>query len=697
MSQPPRDRRAIATSAPRQPTKSALPRCEGSRRTPLWAALLVTFAFVLAAGGALAQPNMVDVAGQGSPAPLKFMIGVPSWEAEIRLSNGAGEPRRFRVGTALRRASDGLSVPVAVQRLDGGAADRVIASKGEAVLRLSGHLPTPGVFATSLEVLAVDATGGQEIERIERQVAIEVTREMEPVPAEFLVTPKPEALVWPWFWAAPRVSVLSLRNTGTKPVEFDRPMLFGLTHEEGPDRSSSLAVAQLPTLTSEGCVSPLRPGQSCEMRLTIAEQLLPGVYGIEVGLGGPGGGWSAKTLRISVRASLVLAFMTALAGVWAGVLVDEWRTRGRPLLEGLEQVTRLRDRMSGPVPTDLFLAAADLRARIDEVGSAYERRAGQPGDVDRLKKIVDRFVTARQLSGAFAGLSPAGRSAIAPRYNAVRAELVRTELTEAELGKANAAAQVVAGDIAGWPAAEYAGKTALRLADALVLLAGKVQPPLSGAADPSPVVSALRTRAAVGQPELAFDLADASLRDTIEQRRASLDAAVGRAVDVAQEAARHLAASCVPAAGDLQAEIKTAIGARAQVWRVDAGDDAAARFGDLSALWDAFSAVARPGVVEAPAPAAAPAAPAAPPVPAVSEIMVSFGVHYGQSLAELQAARARHQLQSNWIIAGLAALASAGAVSGNAAWGSPGDIVTVFLAGVGTRIVAGALGSRTTG
>lgn len=59
--------------------------------------------------------------------------------------------------------------------------------------------------------------------------------------------------------------------------------------------------------------------------------------------------------------------------------------------------------------------------------------------------------------------------------------------------------------------------------------------------------------------------------------------------------------------------------------------------------------------------------------------------------------RARNQRIANLVIAGLAALGATTAVADNTTWGSPGDVMTVFLAGVGTRIVVGALTGRGAG
>ena len=126
---------------------------------------------------------------------MKFTLGVSAWEAEIRIGSADASQRCFRVGTVLGRASDGRSEPVTVTvaRLERPTNSRVVPPNGEAVLRPSAALLEPGVFTASLYVSTFATVDGRETERVERQISIEVTCEME----AFLVTPKALALDHP--------------------------------------------------------------------------------------------------------------------------------------------------------------------------------------------------------------------------------------------------------------------------------------------------------------------------------------------------------------------------------------------------------------------------------------------------------------------------------------------------------------------
>lgn len=136
-------------------------------------------AVMLLQGSAWAQPAEIDIAAQSQPQPLQVKTGVAAFATEIRLSNSATEERRFRPGTLLVRAADGASQPVRFERVDAPTDSLLIAPGGEAVLRLSASLPSPGLFTTEIDILASAKKDDRTVERVERRVRIAVTREAE--------------------------------------------------------------------------------------------------------------------------------------------------------------------------------------------------------------------------------------------------------------------------------------------------------------------------------------------------------------------------------------------------------------------------------------------------------------------------------------------------------------------------------------
>ena len=83
--------------------------------------------------------------------------------------------------------------------------------------------------------------------------------------------------------------------------------------------------------------------QPCTFDVQLPQGLAPGSYSLEVLVPGKGGGQSARTVNIDVRASAWLAGIVIALGVALGGAVTDWRTTARPIVNRRIIVARLRE------------------------------------------------------------------------------------------------------------------------------------------------------------------------------------------------------------------------------------------------------------------------------------------------------------------------------------------------------------------
>ena len=640
-------------------------------RLPLVALLVGLFAW--AVQSARAEPLSIDTK---TPQDLQIKVGAAELNVELSIHN-SDEDEQLAFGKLLYKAGEQTSVGLASTRR-GDNASPVLAKDTDAHYALSATLPDPGAYVGTLDILSADG------KRVIHKIKLNVTREGQQVPTGLMVAPAAMTMTWPWSVFSPSETSIRLRNDTTKPVDVRTPSLLGFSNAAG---AADISGVQLDT---KGCPGPLlTAGASCAARVTFEKPLWPGTYALDIGVGGAAGGWSQQTLTVSAGLSIVVAFLVAAAGLWVGVLTDEWRKRGRPLVDSMIKLQTLKEAIDntllGPQGRPELKTAAEL-LKLD-VGRWLERISDVPPDdaaLTSLQTRFDRLIQAGRFLMALDKIVGDGKRILDRRVQALIEQLTDPQLSDAQAARLAASAKAVADDLDNW------GKAAVQanLADAVEKALATLSVPRPTDADRA-AIDAVRkpiaeARTAMLKP-FAASLADADLADTVAKRTANLSDAIanagaqGRAVmDKAIELLSAKIKTDRPELMDKLTALTT---------------DWPGRLLALAAIWrDVYPSSATP-MAQA-VPAATSKTDGEGSGLAIGELHRDYvGEFWGLTAAQLRSRRADYEAWWNAAVVGLFALGLATA-SITPTWGSAADIAKLFLAGVGARLALAALTSK---
>jgi hypothetical protein len=637
---------------------------------------------------ALAQPFVELAPNPANVSEYPIKIGVPGLSAEIRLQNSSKEAVRYlKLGPMLTRSADGLTQSVTWTRIAPPGNDNAIPAGAQVVLQLSADLQEPGIYETYVDAYGKDDKGA---EVPDRRIRIVITREADPIPAEFLSEPKPATEDWPWN-SANRTYTLTMRNTGTKTLAFVAPQVITFTRKSGDEQVNE--DASVAAIDTRSCGSPLPPNRSCPVQLTLRGWLWPGEHLVDVGVGRPGGGWAQRTQTIRVRASWFLTFVLIVVGAGAGWYVQGWRSRGARAVAALMDIARLRQTLTRVVELRAEGLGPILRRVGDEIDDAEGKvraNADATADIEQIRLWIRPLAATAEILLRL-NQPPVERQAVlAARCEALLQLAARFRATAAEQTQRDALIQALVNDLNAWPRLAATINDAAGLGDAVdsVLRAAAGIPYLELAAVREQREALNQAIAAAKAPLPADNLQVTPLT----KRQALQDAqdGIAQALKAAEEA--------------LLNRLRTNL----EQERANENDEN--RKKRLQTLIDRIAAIpAEPslGRTRAVATLFRTAVGAHEAAPAPAQIAVPGGVGgevpseffippSGTSLIGLQARQRWNDLLTNLIV--LLATGLAGVLAlwvPNATWGSVGDMIGAVLAGFGTRLAVGAVGSAT--
>jgi hypothetical protein len=633
-------------------------------------------------------PAVADLAVELAPAsasitdfPIK--LGVPALSAEIQLRNSSSDALRYyRLGTQLARAGDSASRPATWKRITPPVNDDTIAAGTQVVLGLSANLPEVGVYETYIDSYGKNEHG---IEVPDRRIRIVVTREADAVPSELMVDPKPAAETWPWNLEK-RVYLLTLRNTSTKSLAFAAPSVVSFTRKSG-DAQTSVGTIETPSLDSAACGKSLEAQKSCPIRLSLQNGLSPGEYMIDVGLAGVGGGWSQRTQSIRVRASAWLAFVIVVAGAAAGWYVQAWRTKGRIAVSALMDIARLREAAAERLvraDDDSKVLIRRAIEEIDDIEARVRRDVDATTDIERVRLWIRHLTGVTEIQQRFNKLSADEQNVLRAPRDAIMFAVANPTPTDDQRRALDNMILELGRDLGTSP------RFVQSIAKANELLAA-MESLLRVAGDPTDITE---LRAARDDLNHAVTAAKGSLvNGSLSARVVALDQALTTAGELADTAARKMSAHFgaatkgqYDALGDADNKKKRvkAVLDDLDAWTNDmAGKSVSARLQDLAHI---FSEVG--GKQEAASPVAA------SPIPTPDFPTQSLLPGWGSSLTKLQSNLKRNEILTNCLI--LIAAGASGVLTlwvPDPTWGSVGDVIGAFLAGLAARMVVGEVGS----
>jgi hypothetical protein len=622
-------------------------------------------------------------------------IGVSSLETEVRLRNTSTNANAaYRTGGFMTRSSDGLAYPAVWQRRDNPNGDAALIAPGaEVVLHISANIEEPGIYETWIDTYQKDMASGAETP--DQRIRVVATRESEPVGADFILNPQPVPSVFSFFGAPFSSILVQLHNASTKPVEFASPSIVSFSSKSG-DAQNSVAATELPTVDGQHCASPLAPGATCPLALGVPDALWPGQYSIALGVAGRGGGWSQKSVPVSVRFPYWVAFLTTAVGAGAGWYVQAWRSGGRRAVNGLIELAALRDRLrrlAGSATGDLESVERSIGDDIDGVESRCRNGADVAADIDRVRLRIDRLVTAATIETAYQSLPQVAQTIFSRWRATLFGQASSASLSDAEANDFNKLRLALPTNINAWPTL----RDALAGARATAALAERAQQLPLPDPDPSNLVALVKAlRGAIANavaPLTADTVTNTALVDratALETARQAAEDAIDAVCDLSAKALEQAAAAASKAAADPDRQNASAalIGLQA----LGGTTDLAGKVTSLARLWSQLQgvAVAQPeGVVlEGVAPGAA----AAMPGPELPTDIV-FHLVPGQSLQSLSKQRRWIEIATNLIVLVATGLAGVALVAANDAWGSASDVITALLGGFGARVVLGEVGT----
>ena len=659
----------------------------------LWLALAVP---------ACAQPSALQLV----PAPSNVVETVVTIEdatlgTEIHVRNAvtdtASGPLHLRPSALLVRRSDGSSVRADWKRTGDAGEPNVLQPGEEATFLLSANLPEAGVYETFIETQGTPAAASG-------RIRVVVTRTAETLPSEFLVDPRPVGQTWGGLgsiaalWTAPRraEAILGLRNTTARKLDFLPPSVLAFA-QRSAEADTAVATGPMPAVDSAACASPLPPGAACALKLSFSPTLLPGTYAIDVGVGGPSGGWSQRTEIVRVRATPLLAFLAIVIGAGAGWYISAWRSAGRRALDGLIETTRLRDRLQRLVApagdADVARLLARARERIDEVEVGLRRGADPASDLTAIAAHLGRLVDAIEISDGMAKLTQDGQDALRPRWKALVAALGDAGAAGSSL---DGPLRSLAADVSAWPGLANHAAAARALATAGEALQSAGGPDLPKDAPVATLRKAAFDAMVVLDPDTPADTVAA--RDTkLAAQIASARVQAGGFAETAASTLADLAANLSkPPAGQAAGATKLARDAKALADRPLGDDPVEPRFEILTALWKTYSDIlshqaghknAVPAMIQE---TDTTAEPQQSVIPVLDAPVSVFLPGEGRSLAVVETARNRNELVTNLLV--LMAIGLSGVVTlwvPDPTWGSLSNVIGAMLAGLAAHVAVG--------
>jgi hypothetical protein len=512
------------------------------------------------------------------------------------------------------------------------------------------------------------------------------------LPADLLAEPKPLERVYCPAWlcgAGQTRTLVEMRNASSDSIAFKTPIVLALASKAG-DRVTAVGAPAVPTIDAAHCPSPLGPSESCPLEITFAEPLWPGEYALDFGVAGQNGGWSQRSVKISVRHSFFLAFLVIAAGVGTGWLVQNWRSSGRRAFAGLLGLAQLRDRLRRF--GDASGAIKPLRTALDDQIAALEAKcqagADITADLDKLGHKVDLLAAAAALEGPFSALPAEGRTALAPLRAALLDSAAAAGDSDKERTDFDAQRRNLGAAINDWGRLETAARKATGARD---LVQSALLLPLADASKTKLLAAAKALADAAANATVPLDVSAGA--GEIGRRADALTAATTAAEAATQTALQAVSAGFrTKAAADATANPADAAAKRtlAELDGFDAAADAAARISILRRL------------AEPPAAGGAQSfgAPAAPPAPGAAAPLVSmdapvaavFDLSLRRSVADIRKEIRFQELVTNLAVLGATCLAGVVLLASNPTWGAGVDVITAFLGGFGARTVLGEVG-----
>lgn len=618
-------------------------------------------------------------------APLKLLVqrSVPGVLAEVRLHNPAGTARIVRPGDKLVRALDGLVQRAEWQGLDAGGTVSIPAG-GDATLTLSGTLPDAGVYELWIDTF-IPAEGTVR-EHTERRIQVVVTRTAPPaVTSDLLPEAKAMQIVrWPWTKEA-STALIPMVNMTAAPLEFRTPSLLSVGQKVG-DASIASSPGRLPELEAGDCSSPLAAGARCALRLTVNGGWGPGQYTADIGVAGVGGGYATRSVPIAVRLPILVPILVTALGVGAGTLVQMWRATGRRAMTSLIELGRLRDRVNAIVkanPTlDLNPYAAPILAALTAAQGRAQTDADAADNIKALGARVDQLANVAAVEPEFEKLPQEAQVILAAPHQRFLQQCVAVVSGRGAEGP-DAVAPLVA-MLHDWPGLVGAGieaEACLQLVRRLVKLD-------CAGLDESQGVDALKSALAAASAAVPGDAAYAVLGDRSVALRAATKpvlaairlAVTERAAEFGELLASRLKGTTTTLP-DLQEKIES-------ITRPILRGNEANAVNTLDAV--AKDRVFHPGTEAVNLPSLA-----AAPVPGVDlPTAVLIGWTPTRTTASLETERNWFEWGTNAIILLALSLSGAVLVGSNTSWGSWLDIITLWLAGFGSRVVLDSLALR---
>jgi hypothetical protein len=262
-----------------------------------------------------------------------------------------------------------------------------LAPNSTTVLQVEGVLAAAGTYVSTLDVLDAGATG--------KVFSVAITRTVAAVPPELLVEPRPARIDIPFPRLRspdPGVVRLTAHNATAGTVDVHKAVIGRFSALDG-DVETTVAGPGTPSVASDGCGGQIESQKTCTVAISFPADLSAGRYAADIVIGGPGGNQSARTVLLDVRLSPWWAGLVIAGAALAGYLVNQWRERGRNILDrrialaevqvGLvrlvsaaksavvrEQARRLQETVRAI--EDDIAANRDPTPRLGELGARYD-------------------------------------------------------------------------------------------------------------------------------------------------------------------------------------------------------------------------------------------------------------------------------------------------------------------------------------
>lgn len=618
---------------------------------------------------------------------------------------GGDQPLQLRPEPTFRPLAEGPALPASWTRLSTGLAPEngrfTLGASETATFEVRGTFPSAGSWETALDVLAPD---GVVASRFVLSVIRAAQPPLPPIPSDLLLETRPasiQLLAWELETADTRHVRLVGRNAGTETLRL-RGADVGRVSQLAGQAEVAVAPVGRVAVARGGCVGTLPPQHSCALTLDLPASLAPGRYVAEVLLAGEDGGQSVRNQTIEVRASAWWAGGIAALGALLGALTTGWRSSGRRLVEARIMAAERR-RQLGLIENATTWPAArratrHLMERLRDLDGAIRRGNATPDLTphdERMQTIaaaVEAHAAAERLPAAQAALLVQPRQALAAALDAAAAGATLDQ----DLSKKIVAATVA---LRGETAAVEGLMHAAEAADAAL---GSVGPKLRGVLAAAQAVPVTAWQELEDARDDAF--APVAKGESVADRAAALQR-------LSQRLVTQVTGDTVVQA--VQQQAKQLLDATPQDQRLQAAEQAAR---ELQPRWGTLPADQRlrlasqyaadhAGAFDRRLETAAAVPPAVPPgipslLPAGGGLTLDLdGLLAGParvaSLDELRGFWTRWTWFTNGaVLVGIGAAAVPVLWVGNPVWGSPTDLVTALLAGIGTRLAIGTVAQQ---